>query len=181
MDNHTNIISFIYEMKKRGKTKLGFVGEPMHCQSFYERYSAFREAMEFLKLPYKKDYCITGSPVPGIQGTGEEYKDYLLRSLEQMHELPEVFLCVNDFVAIDLLQGFRKLGISVPENTWLCGFDDSPESRIVTPPLTTIHIHTQIMGLSAAELLISRIREPDINFRTVHTETTLIFRESTGD
>lgn len=82
---------------------------------------------------------------------------------------------------MDVLQALRRLGYEVPRDVYLCGFDDSPESRIVTPPLTTIHIHSQIMGFSAVHLLISRIKEPSLNYRTIYTETDLVFRESTGD
>ena len=73
----------------------------------------------------------------------------------------------------------KELGYSVPEDVYLCGFDDSPESKIITPSLTTIHIHSQIMGFSAVHLLMSRINEPSLNYRTIHTETSLIYREST--
>lgn len=104
-----------------------------------------------------------------------------MEQFQALKTLPDVFLCANDFVAIDVLQVFRKLGISVPDDVYLCGFDDSPESRVITPPLTTIHIHSQIMGFSAAHLLISRIREPSLNYRTIYTETSMIYRESTGD
>ena len=75
----------------------------------------------------------------------------------------------------------RKLGYSIPEDVYICGFDDSPESKIVMPPLTTIHIHSQIMGFSAVHLLISRIKNPSLNYRTIYTETSLIYRDSTGD
>ena len=84
-------------------------------------------------------------------------------------------------MVFDTLKVFKKLGISVPADVWLCGFDDSPESKVVTPSLTTVHIHSQIMGFSATHLLLSRIKEPSLNFRTLHTETSLIYRESTGD
>lgn len=73
----------------------------------------------------------------------------------------------------------REMGRSCPQDILLCGFDDSPESKVVTPPLSTCHIHSQTMGLSAAHLIIGRIRNPDLNYRTVHTETDLLFREST--
>ncbi len=52
---------------------------------------------------------------------------------------------------------------------------------MVTPSLTTIHIHGETMGLCAVHLLMSRIQNPSMNFRTVHTETRLVFRESTED
>ena len=95
--------------------------------------------------------------------------------------MPEVFICANDFIAMDTLMVFKKLGISVPKDVYLCGFDDSPESKVLSPSLTTVHIHSQIMGFSAVHLLISRIKEPSLNFRTIHTETSLIYRESTND
>lgn len=183
MNNRSEIISLIHEMKRRGKTRIGFLGDKKHCMSFWQRYLAFRESMEILELPYEERYCLTGpetnSPDPSIP----HYYDYLAEGLTKMKKdgLPDVFLCANDFVAIDALQVFRRIGVSVPDDVYLCGFDDSPESRIVTPPLTTIHIHSQIMGFSAVHLLISRIMNPTLNYRTIYTETSLIYRESTGD
>ena len=98
-----------------------------------------------------------------------------------MKDLPELFICANDFVAIDVLTVLREMGVSCPEDILLSGFDDSPESKVVTPPLTTCHIHSQIMGASAAHLLISRIRQPHLNYRTLHAETDLIYRASTRE
>ena len=183
MDNRTGILSFVNEMVKRGNTTFGYVGQILHCQSFYERYAALREGLELLGLPFRKEYSILDTPARENPDVNEHfaYRNYVLESLKNMKELPDVFLCANDFVAIDLLQSLKQLGFSVPKDVFICGFDDSPESRILTPTLTTIHIHSQIIGITAAELLISRIREPSLNFRTVHTETTLIYRESTGD
>ncbi len=60
-------------------------------------------------------------------------------------------------------------------------FDDSQEASYFVPRLTSIHIHEQIMGYTAANLLMTRIEEPSLNYRTVYTETNLILRESTGD
>jgi len=49
----------------------------------------------------------------------------------------------------------------------------------MTPSLTTVHIHTQIMAVTAMQLLLSRIEQPSLDYRTVHTETELIYRDST--
>lgn len=181
MENQSNIYSFISEMVRRGKTEIGFVGECLHCQSFFERYMGYRNAMYLLGLHYPKEYCITGNKSGVRNPDSAAYQEYLLECFQKMDSLPEVFICANDFVALDVMQVFKKLGISVPDDVWLCGFDDSPESKVVTPTLTTIHIHSQIMGFSAVHLLVSRIKEPSLNFRTMHTETSLIYRESTGD
>ena len=181
MDNYTGIYQIIREMKKRGKTRIGFVGDYPHCTSFYERYFAYRYALFTFGLPFDERFVIGHTPSLPPYPPTKDYQNYLLTSIEKMPDLPDVFLCANDFIAIDLLQIFRKLGIRVPEDIWLCGFDDSPESRITTPRLTTIHIHSQVMGYSAVHLLLSRIKDPTLHHRTIYTETSLIYRESTGD
>jgi len=181
MENKSNIRCFVNEMVRRGKTEIGFIGEYLHCQSFFERYMGYREAIYLLGLSCSEEYCITGNREGVVEPKGEDYQEYLAECLRKMSSLPQVFICANDFVALDVLRVFKKLGISVPDDVWLCGFDDSQESKIITPTLTTIHIHSQIMGFSAVHLLISRIKEPSLNFRTIHTETSLVYRESTGD
>lgn len=181
MDNQSNIHQFIREMIRRGKRKIGFIGEIMYCQSFFERYMGYRNAMYLSGLTCPEDYCITGN-TPTAKSPGyEEYREYLLEKIQKIEKLPDVFICANDFIAIDTLLVFKKLGISVPKDIYLCGFDDSPESKIMSPSLTTVHIHSEIMGFSAVHLLLSRIKEPSLNFRTIHTETSLIYRESTND
>ncbi len=181
MDNQTGIYQFVHEMVRRGKKKIGFIGEVMHCQSFYERYAAYRDAMHLHKLPCPEEYCILENKKSEGRPYPEEYKEYLEECIKKLPSLPDVFICANDFVAIDTMQILKKAGYSIPKDVYLCGFDDSQESKIITPSLTTIHIHSQIMGYSAVQLLVSRIREPSLNYRTMHTETSLIYRESTED
>lgn len=174
MENTSGIYQIIRAAKQKGITRIGFVGQSLHCRSFFERFMAFRDAMYLYSLPVNEDYCLTG-----IHPHGSDYRDYLRKHVQEMKDLPELLICANDFVAIDLLIILREMNISCPGDIMLSGFDDSPESKIVTPPLTTIHIHSQITGLSAAKMLINRILQPDLNYRIVHTETDLIFREST--
>ncbi len=168
MDNFTAITQFVNDMLARGKRRIGFIGNYEHCQSFYERYSAFRCAMLMAGIPVDERFCIkTLDP------------EQLTDALSALPDLPDVFICANDFVAIDAIYTLRRVGKTVPGDVLLCGFDDSPNSRITTPTLTTVHIHTQIMAITALQLLISRIEDPDLNYRIVHTETELIYRDST--
>lgn len=181
MDNQTNIHRFVREMVRRDKKRIGFIGETMYCQSFFERYMGYRNALYLSGLDCPEGCCITGNK-PAAKNPGyEAYREYLLEEIQKIEKLPDVFICANDFIAMDALLVFKRLGISVPNDVYLCGFDDSPESKVMTPSLTTVHIHSQIMGFSAVHLLLSRIKEPSLNFRTIHTETSLIYRESTAD
>ena len=168
MDNTTAITRFINDMLLRGRRRIGFIGDFEHCQSFFERYTAFRYAMLLANAPVEERFCIKTSE-----------REKLEESLAALADFPDVFLCANDFAAEDAIYALRKLGKSVPEDVLFCGFDDSPNSRIMTPTLTTVHIHTQVMAVAAMHLLLSRIEEPGLDFRTVHTETELIYRDST--
>jgi len=174
MDNSSSIYTVINDMKKKGITRIGFVGQVTHCRSFYERFIAYREALYINNLTSDEKFCLTE-----VHPHGFEYKEYLFKALEKLDEMPEMFICANDFVALDLIYGLKKLGIECPRDIKVFGFDDSPESKIMTPSLSTSHIHSQIIGYSAANLLISRIKQPELNYRITYTETDLIYRDST--
>ncbi len=168
MDNTTAITRFVNDMLVRGRKRIGFIGDYEHCQSFFERYTAFRYAMLMADVPVDERFCIK---------TGDREK--LESALAALTDFPDVFICANDFTANDAIYALRKLGKSVPEDVLFCGFDDSPNSRILTPTLTTVHIHTNVMAVTAMQLLLSRIDEPNLDYRIVHTETELIYRDST--
>ena len=169
MDNSTEIFRFVNDMLAQGKTRIGFFGDYTHCQSFYERHAAFRFAMLMAGVPVDERYCFRCNRIEGPT----------VEALDNLEHLPDVFLCANDFVAGDLMRALYSIGKNVPEDVRILGFDDSAESRRSRPAMSTIHIHTQIMAYEAVHLLMSRIREPSLDYRTVHTQTDLILREST--
>lgn len=167
MDSTTGITKLVHEMLRKGKKRIGFIGDYEHCQSFFERYTAFRAAMALAGVPVDEAFCIKSNAAD------------MDARLAALPELPDLFICANDFIAVDTIQSLRKLGKPAPADVLLCGFDDAPESRIMTPALTTVHIHTQIMAFTAINLLQSRMKEPSLDYRTVYTATELIYRDST--
>lgn len=181
MENSSPIISFISKEVEKGISRIGFVGEYLHCQSFFERYMAYRTAMELHKLKTNENWCLTGNKPGKLHPDTHDYQSYLHEELEKLSVLPEVFICANDFVASDLIHVLNEMNIKVPEDIKILGFDDAPEARIISPNLSSVHIHSQILGFSATQLLLSRINDPNMNFRTMHCETNLVLRESTGD
>ena len=168
MDNSTGITRFVNDMLTAGHRRIGFIGNYEHCQSFFERYAAFRLAM-----------LLAGAPVDERDCIRYNHQDEIAERLDALASLPDVFICANDFVAGDAIRALFSIGKLVPEDVRILGFDDSAESRLSRPPLSTVHVHTQIMAYSALQLLITRIREPSLDYRVVHTETDLIYRDST--
>ena len=167
MDNRFELRRLIIAMLREGKKQFGFIGNPYHCQSFFERYMALRSSLMLENVPFDERFLIDKNhPIEVYHG------------LSQLEKLPDVFICANDYIAIDAITILGKLGKSVPQDVMICGFDDSEESRSIQPTLTTVHIHTQSMAYSAAQLLVTRLREPSLDFRTLYTQTDLMLRES---
>jgi len=168
MDNGTEISRFLRSAMQNGVRRIGFIGNPYHCQSFYERYLAFFFTVQLAGGTVEEKYCIRYN-----------HTDDIIEHLYTLDELPDLFVCANDFVAGDAMRALFSLGKSVPEDVRILGFDDSTESRRSRPTLSTVHIHTQVMAREAVHLLMSRIQNPSLEFRTVYTQTDLIEREST--
>ena len=174
MENRIEVQNAVAHMVQRGKKRISFAGDKNHCQSFFERYMAYKDAVEYFGLTEGLSTCA----MPSGQ---QNYPVSLYETIRRFKTMPDAFVCANDFVAMDLVKALNELGYSVPDDIWVCGFDDSQEASYFGPHLTSIHIHGQIMGYTAANLLMTRIEEPSLNYRTVYTETNLILRESTGD
>ncbi len=182
MNNRRPIYEFVRVMNSRGKRQFGFVGDFLHCQSFYERFAALREMTSLLSLPDVNPFSILDREESYQKEGLKNYSALIRKRVREMTpSFPEVFLCANDFVAIYVLQELQNLNIRIPEDVCLCGFDDMPETKIVRPHLTTVHIHSQIMGTTACRLLTDRIRNPEFDNVTAYADTDLRYRASTGD
>ncbi|ANZ68598.1 ribose utilization transcriptional repressor RbsR [Secundilactobacillus paracollinoides] len=85
---------------------------------------------------------------------------------------------VNDEMAIGLYRGLKNLGIEVPRDISVMGYDGIDLGTYVEPALTTIQQPIARMGELAMQLLINRINNPDINHQVVELPVRLIQRES---
>ena len=173
MDNTSEIITFIRKLIDRKLTKIGFIGDYKHCQSFYERFCAFRTALMDAGIAVDERYLIL---------TRDKDIDELACRLDELAEqdiLPDAFICANDFLAIDSMQLLAQRDRTLLQSVRFLGFDDSHDSRSFYPSISTVHIHSEEMAFSALHLLISRIKNPSMDHRTIYVATDLILRDST--
>ena len=94
-------------------------------------------------------------------------------ALRQLMALPEPPTCIilqDDHAALGALDAAAELGIRIPEELSIAGFDASPFARMCRPRLTTVAQDTERMGCQAALYLIDRIENP----RTAGSETAMI-------
>ena len=93
---------------------------------------------------------------------------------------PTAVLVMSDAMAIGVLRAARELGLRVPEDLSVVGFDDIDLSQHTNPPLTTVHQPIRQKGESAVRLLLSVVERRDLRPEQIRLETRLIVRGSTG-
>jgi LacI family transcriptional regulator len=129
-----------------------------------------------------------------IEDAGADVDAALIRPGDFMHEsgfaggtallsLPKpptaIFAC-NDTMALGVFEAARRLGLRVPENVSVVGFDDLPESRWSPPPLTTIRQPLAEMGGLAARTALRLSQGETIELPRIELATELVVRESTA-
>lgn len=158
-----------------GYSSFGFIGDYNHCKSFNERWVGFNRALLESKLQLDLSFCV----IEQDQYFFSE-SDWMDKQLDRMKVLPSAFICANDFIAVSVMKSLKNKNVQIPDEIVVCGFDDGPESRIVEPLLTTVHIFNNEMGVIAAEMLLSRVKDPSKPYQITHVKTEPIFRASTG-
>ena len=181
MENKKGIYTFLQQMAAKGKKTVGFIGNMKHCRSFFERGAACISAAGYYGYEPVQPYSILTYPPGKFPARIADYTEEMYAMLQKMPSLPQILICANDFLAINLISSLRRMGIQCPEDILVLGFDDSPESRFHSPTLSSVHIHTQGMGRIAAELLLERISDRNREYRITYMSTELILRESTDD
>lgn len=92
---------------------------------------------------------------------------------------PSIVFCGNDVLAAGALRGARQLGLDVPGDVSITGFDDIELAQVVTPELTTVHVPHRDMGTMAATELVGMIEDKRAGV-SHELEATIVRRESVG-
>lgn len=102
------------------------------------------------------------------------------RTLMQAARPPSVVMCGNDVLAVGALHGAQDMGLSVPRDVSITGFDDIELARIVRPQITTVHVPHREMGRKAAIALIDMVEKRSAG-DAIELESTLQIRASLRD
>lgn len=92
----------------------------------------------------------------------------------------DAIVCYNDMIAIGLLHQACALGVEVPGQIAIAGFDNVPTTRFMTPPLTSVDMCSEEQGEKAMELLLQLIKTGEAEATELQLEPRLIVRASTG-
>ena len=94
---------------------------------------------------------------------------------------PTAIMAADDEIAVGVLACAHELGVRVPDELSVVGFDDTPQAAWTTPPLTTVHQHLEGMGRVAVETALAMADGRRPASRHVELATSLTVRDSTGE
>lgn len=153
-----------------GHRRIAHITGQLDTFEAHQRLSSWRTAM--LKSGLEADLIAIGdwSPESGYAAV----KELMSKSK------PTAIFVGNDAMALGALKALSELGISVPEQMSLVGFDDVPEAPFFIPGLTTISQDFEELGRQCIKLLVSLINKEEQNERQVGIKPELIIRGSTA-
>ncbi|MNJ71487.1 HTH-type transcriptional repressor PurR [compost metagenome] len=76
-------------------------------------------------------------------------------------ELPQIFVCANDCVALSVYDALNERGIKIPTECGVAGFDNTEDAQQLVPKLTSVHVPKEAMGARAVDRLLQRVRNRD--------------------
>lgn len=164
-----------------GHRRVAFFGRKRSVTSA-GRLAAVREVLADAGLELRDDWVVEAPRHARYLPSHETYRQ--AKALLGREDRPTAVLCHNDAVAVGVLQACYDLGLRVPDDVSVTGFDDTLAS-VTSPPLTTLRVPIEDMAERATGLLLERIsrekQEPRHAERIVHWfEPELVVRASTG-
>jgi LacI family transcriptional regulator len=152
-DNRTGAYQAVRHLIDLGYRRIAHIKGPASYQCSQERYQGYCEALNEARLPLDPTLVFQGDfELP----TGREGA----QALFSLAERPTAIFAANDHMAWGVLEAAENLGLRVPEDVALVGFDDMPTSMHKRPPLTTVVQPFHVMGQRAADLLLRLLESP---------------------
>ncbi|EAS63604.1 substrate-binding domain-containing protein [Photobacterium angustum] len=154
-----------------GHSDIGCITGPLERNQAKMRYNGYLEAMD------EAGFIVNQSWV--VEADFECEGGY--NAFIQLHEkgkLPSALVVANDMMAMGVINAANELGIQIPEQLSIIGYDDIHIAKFISPSLTTIHQPKYRLGQAAVEALLKRLDAPDTFPQVIELEPTLVERKS---
>jgi len=152
---------------ERGHRDILCLAGPETATSAKERILGFIESLIDHRIPFQESMVVRAG------GDSDQGYQTALRVLRGANTRPTALLCFNDLVAIGAYRASHELGLRIPDDIGVIGFDDVPIASVLGPPLTTVSIFPYEIGRQAAEILLAVFQERD---KSKATQRTVVAR-----
>jgi DNA-binding LacI/PurR family transcriptional regulator len=174
IDNRAGMVAAVDHLIDKGHVRIAFIGgRPLG--DIRERRTAFYEHLEEKGIAVPEEYVqnVINEPAGG---------DAAFRTLVTLDFPPTAVVCSTDHLATGVLHAAADLGIVVPRDVSVVGFDDIPMASFTVPSLTTVHMPVAEMTALAARLAMDEPEDGQSGVvKSFVVTPTLVVRESTGE
>jgi LacI family transcriptional regulator len=175
-DSVTGAQLAVLHLVRTGRSRIAFINGPLDTVPGRNRDQGYRKALADHGIAYDPELVAAADfgVAPGAEAA--------YRLLDRRPDLDAVF-CANDQLALGATQALHSRGRRIPADVAVAGMDDSMLARAAWPPLTSVDLGSATRGRLAAEMLLSRLREPAADPEPARRTTAvprLVVRESTS-
>ncbi|EKS67210.1 MULTISPECIES: LacI family DNA-binding transcriptional regulator [Caballeronia] len=173
IDNHLAAGDVVRYLTAKGHRRIALINSGQGYLYGRQRLAGYRDALIEAGIEPRAEWLIE---LDSLDYDAGERAAAQLASLGDAR--PTAAFAVSDTLAIGVMNGFRGAGFSVPDDVAVVGFDDIAVAAHVDPPLTTVSQPMQLLGETAADLLLKRLRDPRADVPGVLLPHRLIRRRS---
>lgn len=159
---------------ERGHRDIGIIPGPLERNTGGGRLQGFLKAMEEAKITVKEEWIVQGDFEP------ESGYKAMTQMLNQKQRPTAVF-CGGDVMAMGAICAADELGLRVPADISIVGYDNIRNARYFTPALTTVHQPKERLGQMAFSMLLDRIVNKREDAQTIEVHPRLVERRSVAD
>lgn len=162
-------------IKEHNCRKIGFFSaKDANSDEANERYNSYLEALKVNSLEFNPDYILDGN------FTRYQARKIILEKYKSKEDVPfDAIICANDLTASGCVEAFTSIGLSIPDDVKIIGFDDSPQASLSEPSISTVNQQMSVQGETAAELIYKKLTDHDIPHRT-EVDLSPIYRQTCG-
>ena len=172
IDNRSAMKEVMYYLYSQGHRRIAFLSGPNDSYSSLRRFEGYMDALKELDIPFDADLVAYGNYV------ATEAETAFQRLIDKGKDFTAV-ACCNDIMAIGVYDRCEKLGLNIPEDVSVVGFDDIDIARMLRPKLTTMHQSNYEMGRTCATMLIDTLEgKSSDDMKKVIMDTELKIRDS---
>jgi len=174
IDNEAGAAAMTKHLLGHGHTRVAVIRGTEGNVDAAERLRGYCAAMESRGLPL--------DPALQVAGDFTEASGYdAVKTILAIAPRPTAIFASNDSMAIGALSALRDQGIQIPEEMALAGFDDIPIGSYLTPPLSSVHVGINNLGIKAIETVLHAVRNKNAHHKQqILLSTSLRIRESCG-
>ena len=174
IDNKAGADLVMQHLLRGNHTKIGFIGGDIRHPSVQERYVQYRNMLLNAGIvPDKQWENVTQENTTMVDGYEAARKIF-----SRNDNRPTAIFAANDQTAFGVYRTAAQLGLTIPHDLSVVGFDNIPEAATVRPGLTTVDQFIQEMGVTATQILIRLIKGEEVESPIIRTPTQLRIRES---